>query len=83
MRFGWWHGGQLRTCKLSTSLGKPTAQGSAGSEGEGSSKDLGCNMLSPSPQTSFETLCRTLTFHLSPSPAGIQWCSAGEQRDMV
>lgn len=81
MRFRWWRRGQLRTCKLSASLGKPMAR--AGSEGEGSSKDSGCNTLSPSPQTSFKTLRRALTLHLPSSPAGIQQCSAGEQRDTV
>lgn len=84
MRFGWWQrGDQLRTCKLSASLGNPTTQGPAGNKRESSSEGSGCNTLSPSLQTSFKTLHRALTLHLPPSPAGSQWCSAREQRNMV
>lgn len=83
MKFRWWQrGDQLRTCKLNASMGNPTTQGPAGNKGE-SSSDSGCNMLSPSLQTSFKTLCRALTLHLPLSPAGSQRCSAREQRTMV
>lgn len=84
MKFGWWQRvDQLRTCKLSASLGNPTTQRPAGNKAESSSEDSGCNTLSPSPQTSFETLRRALTLHLPLSPAGSQRCSAREQRSMV
>lgn len=76
MKFGWWQrGDQLRTCKLSASLGNPTTQGPAGNKGENSS-DSGCDALSSSPQTSFKTLCRALTLHL---PLSLQLAASGAQ----